>query len=77
MESTARKIGNSVGAIFPKEIAPAPGEKFNVYKIDGLLIFKPKKQDIFSDMSKWDGFRDSITTEDKEWTQMASEGDEL
>ena len=33
METVARKIGNSVGAIFPKAISPEVGEIFTILKV--------------------------------------------
>lgn len=32
METVVRKIGNSVGAIFPKDISPAVGETYTIVK---------------------------------------------
>lgn len=76
METVARKIGNSVGAIFPKDISPEVGEKFTILKVGEAYILKPKKSDIFKDSEDWKGFRDSITEEDLEWDSMNLEGKE-
>ena len=38
MKITTRKIGNSVGTIFPKEIAPKFGEEYSVYKVEDTYI---------------------------------------
>lgn len=76
METKARKIGNSVGAIFPKDISPEVGDTFTITKIGEAYILKPKKEDIFKNAEDWTGFRDSITQEDSEWDIMVSEGDE-
>ena len=46
METVARKIGNSVGAIFPKDISPKVGEAFTILKVGEAYILKPKKEDI-------------------------------
>lgn len=76
METVARKIGNSVGAIFPKDISPKVGERFTIVKVGDSYILKPKKTDIFEIAEDWEGFRDSVTSEDIEWDTMTSEGDE-
>lgn len=76
METVARKIGNSVGAIFPKDISPEVGDTFTITKVGEAYILKPKKEDIFKDAKDWAGFRDSLVQEDTEWDIMMSEGDE-
>lgn len=38
MKISTRKIGNSVGTIFPKEIAPKVGEEYSVYKVEDTYI---------------------------------------
>ena len=47
MEVKARKIGNSIGAIFPKDISPRVGDTFTILKVGDTYIMKPKKEDIF------------------------------
>lgn len=47
METVARKIGNSIGVIFPKDISPKVGESFTILKVGEAYIVKPKKEDIF------------------------------
>lgn len=76
VETVARKIGSSVGAIFPKDIAPEVGERFTIVKVGDSYILKPKKTDIFGSAEDWEGFRDSVTSEDMEWDRMRSEGAE-
>lgn len=76
METVARKIGNSVGAIFPKDISPEVGETFTISKVGDAYILKPKKEDIFKHAHDWVGFRESVTDEDTEWDIMSSQGDE-
>lgn len=76
METKARKIGNSVGAIFPKEISPEVGETFTILKVGEAYILKPKKEDIFANDKDWEGFRDSISQEDIEWDTMKNVGKE-
>lgn len=76
METVARKIGNSVGAIFPKDISPKVGEAFTILKVGEAYILKPKKEDIFKNAADWVGFRDSMTEEDTEWDTMKPEGEE-
>lgn len=77
MEIKARKIGNSIGAIFPKDISPKVGETFTIIKVDDTFILKPKKEDIFADPRNWIGFRESVSKEDEEWDNMKSEGEEI
>lgn len=76
METVARKIGNSVGAIFPKDISPQVGETFTILKVGEAYILKPKKEDIFKNTADWVDFRSSITQDDAEWDSMKSEGEE-
>lgn len=76
METVARKIGNSVGAIFPKDISPEVGEAFTILKVGEAYILKPKKNDIFEDEKTWEDFRSSISQEDSEWDTMNLEGEE-
>ena len=76
METVARKIGNSVGTIFPKDISPEVGETFTISKVGDAYILKPKKEDIFKHADDWVGFRESVTDEDAEWDIMSSQGDE-
>ena len=76
METVARKIGNSVGTIFPKDISPKVGEIFTILKVGEAYILKPKKEDIFKNEKAWEGFRESITAEESEWESMKLEGEE-
>lgn len=77
METVARKIGNSIGAIFPKDISPKVGETFTILKVGEAYILKPKKEDIFKNEKDWQGFRESITQEDIEWDTMKDIGKEI
>lgn len=76
METVARKIGNSVGTIFPKDISSKVGEIFTILKVGEAYILKPKKEDIFKNEKAWEGFRESITAEESEWDSMKLEGEE-
>ena len=76
METKIRKIGSSVGAIFPKAISPKVGEQFTIYKVEDMYVLKPKKEDIFKNTADWEGFRDSMIAEDVEWDNMKLEGEE-
>ena len=76
METVVRKIGNSVGTIFPKDISPKVGETFTILKVGDTYILKPKKEDIFKNEKDWEGFRESVTSEDSEWDSMKHEGKE-
>lgn len=76
METIVRKIGNSVGTIFPKDISPKVGETFTILKVGEAYILKPKKADIFENPENWVGFRESITLEDAEWDSMKLVGKE-
>jgi antitoxin ChpS len=77
MEIKTRKIGNSIGAIFPKDISLEAGKTYTIIKVEDAYIMKPKKEDIFKDSARWTGFRASISSEDAEWDQLSSEGKEL
>ncbi|EAC9982142.1 antitoxin MazE, partial [Listeria monocytogenes] len=70
------KIGNSVGTIFPKDISPKVGETFTILKVGDTYVLKPKKEDIFKNEKDWEGFRESVTSEDSEWDSMKLEGKE-
>lgn len=76
METVTRKIGNSVGATFPKEISPEAGQTFTILKIGDSYVMKPKKENIFEDADQWDGFRNSVEQEDVEWDEASLEGKE-
>lgn len=76
METVVRKIGNSVGTIFPKDITPKVGETFTILKVGDTYVLKPKKEDIFKNEKDWEGFRESVTSEDSEWDSMKLEGKE-
>ncbi|EAC3871413.1 antitoxin MazE, partial [Listeria monocytogenes] len=41
METVVRKIGNSVGTIFPKDISPKVGETFTILKVGDTYVLKP------------------------------------
>ena len=73
MKITTRKIGNAVGIIFPKEIAPNVEEE---YKVEDTYILKPKQEDIFADKDQWTGFSADLSDESLDWDTMKSEGDE-
>lgn len=77
MEATTLKIGNSVGVVFPKEIAPVSGKTYTILQVGEIYILKPKKENIFEDKKAWAGFRESITQEDKEWEFMNTKGSEI
>lgn len=77
MEIVVRKIGHSIGMIFPKHISPNAGETFTILKVGELYILKPKKEDIFKNEKDWQGFRESITQEDFEWDTMKDIGKEI
>ena len=77
MKITTRKIGNTVGIIFPKEIAPNVGEEYSVYKVEDTYILKPKQEDIFVDKDQWTGFSADLSDESLDWDTMKSEGNEF
>ena len=70
METTIRKIGNSVGAIIPRELNAKAGDKFKIIKIGETFVMTPVRTDLFAHPADWKGFRDSISTEDQEWDQV-------
>ncbi|MGM0291427.1 antitoxin MazE [Enterococcus faecalis] len=76
METKVRKIGNSVGAIFPKGISPEVGDTYTIFKVEDTYILKPKREDIFKNETDWTGFRESLTSEDADWDSMIFEGEE-
>lgn len=76
METVTRKIGNSVGATFPKEISPVAGQTFTILKIGDSYVMKPKKENIFEDANQWEGFRSSLEPEDVEWDEASLGGKE-
>lgn len=76
MKITTRKIGNSVGIIFPKEIAPKVGKEYSVYKVEDTYILKPEQEDIFADKDQWTGFSADLSDESLDWDTMKAEGDE-
>ncbi|EJW9248808.1 antitoxin MazE [Enterococcus faecalis] len=76
METKVRKIGNSVGAIFPKGISPEVGDTYTIFKVEDTYILKPKREDIFKNETDWKGFRESLTSEDADWDSMIFEGEE-
>ena len=77
MKITTRKIGNSVGTIFPKEIAPKVGEEYNIYKVEDTYILKPNHKDIFVNKDQWTGFSADLSDESLDWDTMKSEGNEF
>ena len=76
MEIKARKIGNSIGIIFSKDIAPEVGEPFSISKVENTYILRPKKVNIFESVEDWAGFRSSVTSEDIEWDSPIIDGKE-
>jgi len=69
METTIRKIGNSVGAIIPKELNAAAGDKYKIVKIGDTLVMTPVRDNLFANKSDWIGFRDSVSQEDRDWDE--------
>ncbi len=72
MDTKVRKIGNSLGVILPKGIDIEVNETFTVYKIDDKIILSPKKDNIYESAESWEDY--AITEEDREWSNMKSEG---
>jgi len=69
METTIRKIGNSVGAIIPRELNAEAGDKYKIVKIGDSFVLTPLRNDLFANESEWKGFRNSISSEDREWDE--------
>ncbi|WP_367294997.1 antitoxin MazE [Levilactobacillus yonginensis] len=67
METTIRKIGNSVGAIIPKELNAAAGDKYKIVKIGDTFVMTPVRDNLFANESNRTGFRDSVSKEDYAW----------
>ncbi|EAC5363516.1 antitoxin MazE, partial [Listeria monocytogenes] len=57
-------------------ISPKVGETFTILKVGDTYVLKPKKEDIFKNEKDWEGFRESVTSEDSEWDSMKLEGKE-
>lgn len=70
METTIRKIGNSVGAIIPRELNAEAGDKYKIVKIGETFVMTPIRTDLFAHEDDWKGFRDSVSTEDQEWDEV-------
>ncbi|GAD17589.1 antitoxin MazE [Lentilactobacillus otakiensis] len=70
MKTTARKIGNSIGTILPKELNPKVGTEYDVYKVEDTIIMVPSKSKLFDNPEEWKDFRKSITKEDRDWDEM-------
>jgi len=69
METTIRKIGNSLGAIIPSELSAEVGTKYKIVKIGDTFVMTPLRNDLFANETDWTGFRDSISLEDREWDE--------
>ncbi|AKP65760.1 Programmed cell death antitoxin MazE [Levilactobacillus koreensis] len=69
METTIRKIGNSVGAIIPSELNAEAGDKYKIVRIGDTFVMTPLRDNLFSNENGWVGFRDSISKEDREWDE--------
>ncbi|WP_203641189.1 AbrB/MazE/SpoVT family DNA-binding domain-containing protein [Levilactobacillus andaensis] len=69
METTIRKIGNSVGAIIPSELNAEAGDKYKIIRIGDTFVMTPLRDNLFSNENDWVGFRDSISKEDREWDE--------
>ncbi|WP_048000737.1 Programmed cell death antitoxin MazE [Lactiplantibacillus herbarum] len=70
METTIRKIGNSVGAIIPSALKAEAGDKYKIVKIGDTFVMTPLRDNLFAKESDWVGFRDSVSEEDREWDEV-------
>lgn len=70
METTIRKIGNSVGAIMPAELHAKPGDKYEIIKYGDTFVMTPNRDHLFSNDADWKDFRESISKEDDEWDEV-------
>ncbi len=70
MQIIIRKIGNSVGAIIPRKLAPKIGTHYKITKIGTSFVLTPIKSDIFAHPDAWIGFRNSISEDDKQWDKV-------
>lgn len=69
METTLRKIGNSVGAIIPSELHPTAGTMYQIVKVGDTFVMTPERTDLFAHDADWVGFRDSVSQADREWDE--------
>jgi len=69
METTIRKIGNSVGAIIPSELKPEAGTTYKVIKVGDTIVMTPVRENLFANPNDWEGFHDALTPEDAEWDE--------
>lgn len=70
MEVTTRKIGNLVGAIIPSDFNVQASDKYSIVKIGDTLAMTPVRDDLFANRSDWVGFRDSVSSMDREWDEV-------
>jgi hypothetical protein len=62
MDVEVKKIGNSVGIIFPK--------KFTLRTFNNAYVLTPKIKDIYYNDDFWGDVRNEMTKEDVEWDEF-------
>ncbi|MDT2757871.1 hypothetical protein P7G51_10815 [Enterococcus asini] len=72
MEVKVKKIGNSVGIIFPKVARMQAGEEFTLRMSKSGYILTPKIKDIYHTDEFWGDVRSELTAEDHAWDEMKS-----
>lgn len=69
IETTIRKITNSVEAIISRELTAKVGVKFKIIKIDATIILLPVRITLFAHAANWKELRDRVSTKDQDGTK--------
>ena len=70
MDVEVKKIGNSVGIIFPKKSHMSEGDKFTLRTFNNAYVLTPQIKDIYYNDDFWGDVRNEMTKEDVEWDQF-------
>ena len=70
MDDEVKKIGNSVGIIFPKSIQMGVGDKFTLRTFNNAYVLTPKIAARYSSDGFWGDVRNEMTKEDVEWDEF-------
>ncbi|WP_251899051.1 antitoxin MazE [Lactiplantibacillus paraplantarum] len=69
IETTIRKITNSVEAIISRELTAKVGVKFKIIKIDATIVLPPVRITLFAHAANWKELRDRVSTEYQDGTK--------
>lgn len=72
MDDEVKKIGYSVGIIFPKSIQMRVGDKFTLRTFNNAYVLTPKTAARYSSDGFLGDVRNEMTTEDSEWDDFDS-----